>query len=47
MKNLKTIDPVKTKKQLIAEFANITVEQLEKLPSHIYVVITNNYYTAK
>jgi hypothetical protein len=45
MKNLKTIDELNAKMELIAAFANITVEQLRKLPSHIYIAICNQYHT--
>jgi hypothetical protein len=47
MKNKKTTQEFNEKMESIAAFSNITVEQLMKLPSHIYIVIANNFYTSK
>jgi hypothetical protein len=44
MKNMSTIEEIDAKMIKIAAFAKISVEQLRKLPSHIYIAICNQYY---
>jgi hypothetical protein len=44
MKNMSTIAELDAKMILIAEFAKISVEQLRKLPSHIFIAICNQYH---